>query len=647
MQRFKLVGYAQKNIRGSALVGTLVMVGILSMAVGVMLSSSNRTIRGSRDKILYEEAYQAALSGTHVLRAWMINPELAGSWRGEGTVQADLEALVTKARAMNEKIISDKYSPESSLYGTGRFASAGIDVSGEALADGRVVIYDLGNDNPIVSFINDSDDKKFDDNLFTGTPDKGHRNYVKSVRITTPGTSDDTSCSLRQTTLIVESTGVAEYAGTIKERTVHQRILIYPNKPDDPLLSAGDAIITRGDLAIQGKSHANIHWAPVLAKGDIALEFLTQLQPPAIPGADWILNSANGYGSKYNGAGVLTSNQHHSFSAGAPVEKWLKWMAGTGGELTASNGENLFAKVTDSAGTPIPITDFFADLYDGGIAGAETLSMNSITLTGEYLTALTSLKDESYYNGMLGLNDEGVLEGALVQGSDAVDARVDGFFNTMRYEDLKEYAKRHDGYYTFDGTNLKNAAGVPVKNNVLPNMKPQVEKLVGTQGYYDPLTDTGINDRILFIDGPNQPGDTADTEPNPEFSGKVTMPNFWKGVVYVNGGVNITGTKAQNMTIRTPDQFEAFRDETPVSPASHDIKGVFLDGILVANGSAVLGSNVTVYGTLAARDGVELGGTPSIFYNSANGEGRLKDDESENAEFRLIAGRLYEVAPSS
>src|SRR5690606_9129209 len=108
--------------KASAIIGALVMAGIMAMAVGVMLSSSNTAIRRSGEKIAYEEAYQMALAGTHVARAWIIDPELASSMAGSADAKTELDSLIQKATAMNQDIAADiearlKANPNDSLAG--------------------------------------------------------------------------------------------------------------------------------------------------------------------------------------------------------------------------------------------------------------------------------------------------------------------------------------------------------------------------------------------------------------------------------------------------------------------------------------------------------------------------------------------------
>jgi hypothetical protein len=238
---------------------------------------------------------------------------------------------------------------------------------------------------------------------------------------------------------------------------------------------------------------------------------------------------------------------------------------------------------------------------------------------------------------VVGKNDDGDIVGSLVQGSAAVDDRIDTFFGEMSYTELKDYAKSHNGYYYFDGTNLFDAAGKPA---VMPDMISDYSAAAGNSAY-DPLAGTKINDRILFVDSKK---DINSTSPDNPFTQNLTLPTFWKGVVYVNGSIQPKGSgNSAKIAARTPDEFKKYRQDG--SSSTHEIKNVLLDGIIICQGVANLGGNAAIYGTLAARDGVGVGGTPSIFYNSANGEGRLKDDSSQNKEYRVIAGRLTELAP--
>ncbi len=630
--------------RGSALVGSLVMIGILAMVVGVMLSSSNSAIRQSRDRILYEEAYQAAVSGTHIARAYMINPEIAADWSGSGSIKSDLESIVDKAKDMNDKIITKTESGELGLYDSSLYSLSRYEVEQMpnlgTTEDGRQIVYNFpgSKNDPVASFKNDDGKEQFSYNIFADTPAEGNRNYVESVRITTPNftANSETSHSLRECTFIIESRGVAEYAGTRKERVVLQRVLIYPNKPTAPLLSAGESIITRGGLDIQGSSHANVHWAPVLSQGNIAMDFLEKLTKNSLTNT-WTLATVNGVGGKFNAAGIYTTNQYHNFT-NQVVDKWLRWMSGENGQLMTSN--NTVPLFQDLAGENV--TDFFKQLADGDFNDApNNLNMLNLTLGARYSEALTSLLSVNGYNGILSQTTTGETAGALVQHDPGVDQRINDFFGQMSYEELKQYAKDHNGYYVYDPGSKKiyDSTGKEMKRG-LPDMKDQIP---ADTTYFDPLADNAMADRILFVDSPNQANDPGDLIPNPAFNGKVDLPDFWKGVMYVNGGIDLSGANSPGMVVRTPDQFKDYREDG--SSESFNLKGISMDGIMICNGEALLGANVTIYGTLAAQGGVVLSGVPNIFYNAANGEGRLKDDESQSAEFRVIAGRLTEAAP--
>lgn len=602
------------------------MVGILALVVGVMLSSSGTALRTSRERILYEEAYQAAVSGTHIARGWLIDPDMARTQSGSSSIETDLTELVNKAKQMNEQIINDvKANKFTNLYGTSRFTAAGFSL-GTQLSDGRYVLYTFPTNNGrVVNFINDPQRKKFDNNLFKGTLDSGFTNYVDMVRITTPGTNAETSSSLREATFIIEARGIAKYAGQTKTRIVQQRVLVYPNEPTAPLLSAGEAILTQGGMVVGGNSHANIHWAPVLTMGNIDMTFMKQIaKSGSAASTKWTLDTTSKNNDKFNGAGVPTDDPNFKYSG--VMDKWLKWMAGSQGILTDVDGKPMFGNL------PAGTKDFFAEALANNALLDPTYSkpmQGNIVLGGRYSDAGTTMYNP---NGIYTTNDKGVVTGALVQGSTDVDKRVTDFFGKMNYSQLKEYAKTHNGYYYYDNGKFYNAAGV---ETALPDMVSQATP----KGGFDPLG-SSVNDRILFVDSK---ADKNSSAPNNPFSAKMPLPNFWKGVMYINGNVVSNGTgSSPDMIVRTPDQFKAFRETG--SSGSYKVNGVLIDGILICQGIADLGGNTAIYGTLAAKGGVGVGGTPSIFYNSANGEGRLKDDDSQVAEYRIIAGRMYETA---
>jgi hypothetical protein len=606
-----------------------------------MISSSNRAIMGSRDKILYEEAYQAALAGTHVARAWMIDPELAGEMTGHSTIKGEIEKLVWRGMQMNDEILFDRARDDTQfLQGTTeRFtAKPAYFTLGETLDGGRQVLYDFPGDSPIVSFINDKENKRFSDNLFHGTPTKGHRHFVERIRITTPPMDASTSVSLLECTFVIESHGVAEYAGTRKERVVHQRVLIHPKRPGGALMSAGEAIITKSGMTIKAKSHANVHWAPVLAKGDITMAFLNKLTktPNGDGTVSWNLSTLSGVGdTKYNGAGAYTADRSWNVNV---MDEWLQWK--TGAKIVATDGTSLFSAITppsDVNGNPIEVGDFFAQVKEKTFsAGPNLLEADSLSLGGSFAASGTSMGTPNGVFNETPDDESGdtKYQGSLVQNDLKVNDQVDAFFATMNYAELKAYAKNHNGYYYYDGAVLYDGAGKVVTSDKYPDMGKEIPK--GT--ILDPLLPTAVQDRILFVDSA---ADKNSMEPNNPFPSTMKMPDFWKGVVYINGSIYSSGTgMGESLLIRTPKQFADYREYG--TSTSYQRDQVLVDGILMCNGVADLGGNASIYGTLAATGGVALGGTPSIFFNSANGEGRMKGDQSMSSDFRLIAGKLYE-----
>ncbi len=633
--------------RGTALVGALVSVGIITMIVGIMLSSSNTAVRASRDKILFEEAYQAAVSGTHVARAWIIDPELGADMAGNGNIETELTAIVNAAKKMSEDVIESNYALADASPSQAKstwFSNIG---NATPLSDGRYVLYTFPqNAGRVASFENGKDNKQFNTSLFQGGSASDLKNYVDMVRITTPGTSDETTCSLRQTSLIIEARGVSEYAGTKKERVVQQRVLVYPNDTGIPLLKSNAAIITQAGLTIGGSSHINVHWGPVLAKEDLELLGMT-LTKPTDPTLPWSLAPSYDTFKKYNGAGTYTYNLP-DFTGTEVVDEWLSWETGVAGRLMADSGADpLFKDVALAPGQQI--TDFFAQLVNGDFAALNPgLTPTELHLDGKYELAGTSLDSPENYNGILTETEEaGTWQGALVQGDPAVDAAVDEFFAANNYAKLKAYAIDHNSYIRITAAGMVNAVGNPLWVDPATKQMSDVrqsnswkrltdleqismESLVPPD--YDPLTNTTLDDRLLFVDSEGQ-------SPDAPISGVVTInPKFfWKGIMYVNGSLDSGGAgDAPTVILRTPDEY---LDE---SLPGHAVSSMLVEGILIVNGTVTSRGNMTIYGTLAGKGTIDLGGTPSIFYNPANGNGRIKDTDPEASLIRLIAGRLYE-----
>ncbi len=626
--------------RASAIIGALVITGIVALAVGIMLSTTRTAIRRSADRLTYEEAYQAALAGTHIARAWLVDPPLVGTMSGNfsngknaSTTQADIQNLVDRATAMNKtistevaaKLLAKLPITNMNLYGTSRYATAGFTIPNTSLSGGRKLLYHIPC-NPLVTLINNAGQPKFTKNLFQGTPAGGHKNYVEWVRITTPGTDAETSASLRETTFIVEAKGVSEYAGVKKERVVQQRILIKPNKPGEPLLSATESILTGGAFSAQSMSSGNVHWGPVLAKGDITNPFInifTQTtQGKLFKG--WELTFKQSQKANMAGAGVAESGNNGSNFNGI-LDTKLQWKTGVNGKIYGYQGEYMFKNLFPQ---PVGEFDFFKSLLAGTLnIGLTPINKNNLELDSAFTDRGTDLTNPLKYNG---LYDTALGSGAMVQKSPSVDTRINSFFGDVNYEKLKTYAQSHDAYYTWNGSTLKNAAGTVVS---MPTMTP---------GNTDTLAANAVSDRMLFVDS------VAGTEATP-FTKAVQLPAFWKGVVYANGPIETSGAgSAPNIIMRSPEQFTQFRQYGSSTPAPKEGNGVFVDGIVICNGTADLGANGAIYGTLAAKTGVITGANFSIFYNSANGEGRMKDTSTGAQPYNLIAGKLYETkVPSS
>jgi hypothetical protein len=625
--------------RASAIIGALVLTGILALAVGTMLSTSSAAIRRSGDKIAYEEAYQTALAGTHAARAWLIDQDLCQSMHGnDATLSNKLKDLVDKSSIMNQQIMEEvetRLKAQQALTGmnlyvsesTSRYTNAGITFEKQApLSDGRYVVYTFP-ESPVLNLPAVPGPDEFSDSLTDATPTDGKKNYVEWVRLTTPGTTDETKASLRESTFIIEAKGVSEYAGLKKERVVQQRILIKPNKPAEPLLSATEAIITNGTFSAKAMSSGNVHWAPVLARNDIVNPFFEAITPrttgnknnPVFHGWEFKLNQSQ----KANLAGLHVAESGNNSSFNSVVDKWMQWRTGTAGKIYGGqHGTDYMFE-----GMPVPANgefDFFAELMKGTLnTGPRPVTAQNLTLDPKFATAGTSLQNSATYNGLVTYKDGEYSNGALVQGSPAVDQRIDEFFGTMNYEKLKAYAQAHNAYYTYDGSTLRDAAGNKVS---LPSMSP---------GNSDTLAANAAADRMLFIDSSQK----SETKP---FTNAIKLPSFWKGIVYVNGPIETSGAgSAPDIKLRSPEQFYQYRQTG--SSGSGTAKGVFVDGIVIANGTADMGANGAIYGTLAAKGGVITGANFSIFYNAANGEGRLRDTSKGSQPYSLIAGRLYET----
>jgi len=665
--------FFRNNRRGSAIIGALVMTAILALSIGIMLSSSRTAIQRSADRIAYEEAYQTALAGTHIARAWLVNPELAGDMLGgtsvaaasigsdgavtlamnqqntarislvsndmagtmatasASSVESDLETIIQKAVAMNQQIMEDvKNGNYTDMYGPAvRFGDL---VKSTTLSGGRKLVYNFPG-SPIVSFDSRPGQKGV---TFNGAAAGGNKSYVEWVRLTTPGTDNVTSASLRETTFIVEAKGVAEYAGVKKERVVQQRVLIKPNEPQNPLIGANEAILTQQFISVKGESSANIHWAPVLSQMDLNLDFISQITDATKNGVRNITLNLNKQKANIAGARVYESGNGSAFNG--YLDEWLQYKTGVNGRLMAGASGNsnvpMFGAITGGSYGSAQEFDFFKELANGTFGTGTSINNLVLSYSGgggegwqgtNYGSNQTDVTSVNNPNGLF--DPDNGYAGSLVQGDDAVDERVEEFFTEMSYDALRAYAEAHASYYTWDGTNLTNVATGKIET---PTMK-----MANTS---DPLSPAAPSDRILFVDSPAKSQDAP-------FGEAFTIPGFWKGVVYANGPMKFPGSSgAQTVQMRSPIQFQEFRaGKTPsTSVLSHS--KVILDGIVICNGSVDMSTGGgVVYGTVAAKGGVKVGANFSIFYNPANGEGRLRDTSSEWQPYNLVAGKLYEV----
>src|SRR5690606_23157868 len=75
--------------------------------------------------------------------------------------------------------------------------------------------------------------------------------------------------SLSDVAIIIESKGICNISGRKKERIVQERVLIYPQLDEIPVIGAAASILSGGDLDVT--ANLDVAWGPVLAVGDIKL----------------------------------------------------------------------------------------------------------------------------------------------------------------------------------------------------------------------------------------------------------------------------------------------------------------------------------------------------------------------------------------
>lgn len=558
-------------------------------AIVIMLSSVSGAVRRADDRIAYEECYQVAMAGLATTKAWIMRPGQAQAQLGYSASQK-FEALTSGALALsdfvrnnrnneaalrglsNDSIVQTYFMPFDSSFG-----------GGATLADGRRVLLELPNTQAasgVVYFMNDTNSTPTGSIFSLGQG--GTRSMVRRVRVTTPcrSTAATNGDDLRRVSLIIESEAVTNPVGVAKRRVVQQRLLLVPNEAQPGKRITG--VVAGGAIDPAGQSSLNVHWAPVLAKGNIHLLDCGPLQNDTTNH-----QLALSVGHKFYGAGTDPDD-----TPNVGMEKWLRWQSAE--TLYSGNGGNTVPVFGNISG--VQVTDFYSQLMAGQFGG---YSADSIQLQGLYAEARTTVRNAS--SVLYDTNAGGSFEmgsGALVQHWSQVAQTVDSIIrNEFDYNTWKLYAQS-DGFYLRKSSNkYVDASGSSVRLSDL-----SMWHLV------DGTNTSAVPDRCLFIDAP---GDTV----------QIPSGFFWKGLIYINGNVDYPGTNARFVVrMKNPDEYA--QDPTGLT-TGRDISGAFLDGALFASGNVSRSGSGAIYGTMVIGGTYTGGGNPCIYYNSRLKNGGL------------------------
>lgn len=643
----------EKSRRGSALILSLLMAGLVAFSVGSMLLSVRYLTHGVRDKMAMEESYQAAMSGLHLGRAWLADPAQANTMLSANGFSSDIANDLQNLRQCAADMSKDVIEHSSSDPNYGRKSPSQIvdayfsgendfTAEGTQLSDGRIVLYTLPvlDNGRIASF----DSNKETNVALTSTgATEGSESFVSRIRITTPyppntsGTYPSEapwngqpwigeSEGLRRTSLIMEALGVATSGNRQLSRVVQQKLLVFPQIDPAPAedegaegVRFGHAIVAGANVSIDGTSSLKIHWGAVMAKGNI--EVLT-LEPLSVRRGVGTLNAGN----KFFGAGV---NQE------GLTDYWVKYQAT--GQIYKKQGGNITALFPSTGINGVQVQDFFAQ-FKAGVFGTE---LTSVDLDGDYVAnSIDSIVDPNYRdpetgelaaspNMLYAMDETGNYvhgAGALVQNTPAVGDAVDYVLDqTMNYTYWKQRAIDENGYIrpSTTGTGFVNHLGNKLyvaPDGTLTTSPSGGEALTAlgqlTMKSYVPAGGETeyIADRVLFIDTPE--GAQGGTHKNYTLNASDNF--FWKGLFYVNGNLSTSGGGAfPTVKGRDPNQYAAWALQG-LDVGSTSIADCFIRGTVAVTGTYSRTGNAAVYGTMVAKGGYAGSGSPDIWYDMRN-----------------------------
>lgn len=638
--------------KGSALLVTLVMGGLIAFAVGLVLVHVNQQVRATEDRMGYEEAWHTGLAGVNAIKAYIVTQDKSTSVARQlgGSVSynppslsglvGDLVRVTSGAIEQANYIAENKSNPSlfvnmsaSDIYNKWyKNQSVTLPSDGTLTENGlqRLVLFQTyvskserpSNGDAAIVFPNDLSGSA-GEQIFQNTNPRNARSLVTRIRVTTPyrpGASITSAAKpddLTQTTLIVEAEGISlpsnknldfRYVGMgggAKRRILAEKIQVLAQDLNTttiptPPLKPGAAIIANGMVTHTGASHFNVAWGPVWSKGGID-----------------IMKYTPSYSSK---TGVFAMSPQKTKSAGAGIDgdKWLKYVAA--GALT-SDGSPLFPGLSPTT------QDLFVEAFKGLLkdAGGKTVAMGKVDLQpgfdNDYTGETGGIPDWSKPSpGGLDVfvadpdnaGNIAIGTGALVQNWPGVNSLIEAQTNQLQTSEtfFRNLAKVNGTYFSYDVATGKYS-GSGVFGGSWSDVQAKIDRTTLLGGGTNPYV---VPDGVLFIES----NSTAAVDSFPTISVNSSTGFFWRGLMYLkNMSINSSGTgKLADIHMQNPDQFATEPDTAGhLSSLGQTNSNCYLDGILYTNGMASGTGNTSIYGCVITIGGWNNGGTPYIYYN--------------------------------
>jgi hypothetical protein len=364
----------------------------------------------------------------------------------------------------------------------------------------------------------------------------------------------------------------------------------------------------------------------VLAKGDITVSGLT-FTPASSTNA--ILNAS----SSCQAAGCVDAT-------GSTADRWLKYGCGTGAHLLTTTGAHIFSDTLNG----MAVTDYIAQCFNGDLGSSYSPVTHATNLTGSFLVSWASGTSGSPGTTNVycttpptGSTVYPVGYGAFTQNCSTITSRVtDITSNTLDYTTWKTFAAQHGRYCRPNaaGTQFFNNGGFPLyvkpnaSNSLIVDLTTNpagattftsllqlsMLPLVPANGNIDtnPGSLLTVADQYLFIDSPE--GTKGGTQKTYTFNSSDGF--FWKGVLYVNGRLSLTGGGGSpSIRVKSPTEYSA---DSYGTTTGRLVSSCFLDGVLVTNGISTVGS-AAIYGSLVSNFALDRAVMPDVYFNSRSG----------------------------